>query len=264
MNTEQLAEAFRSYRAALEAKPPFDPAPYHWENAPEQMGLEGMAYNWVLDTHTTRLANEINQFAAGTRRLETWGEVLQGYEIQDRMALLVEFINPLAIMVLSFPAAIKGRFIFSSTHLCHLANRIELGWKDNLEPDHMIGLRSLKCRGGKWNASSSLIDLLTSINDDGFRKDTRQFRNRFHHRDAPRLEVGVEATMTRIESRPGRMMHAFGIAQPIQISDVIPSLQSQHKACLNTFKAFQCLVWEQLGVMAQTGKMEEDRTDEQE
>jgi hypothetical protein len=60
------------------------------------------------------------------------------------------------------------------------------------------------------------------------------------------------------------MMHAFGIAQPIQISDVIPSLQSQHKACLNTFKAFQCLVWEQLGVFTQTGKVEDDCTDEQE
>ena len=58
---------------------------------------------------------------------------------EEKIYLLLEFIEPLAIIALNLPYAIWNRFIFSLSHICHQANRIKFpNWKDNLPEDQFI------------------------------------------------------------------------------------------------------------------------------
>lgn len=246
MDQEFLIAAFRRYLDNLERRPGFEIAPYDWEDAPDSADFTWMPYFWRLGDFTSTLANEINQLGHCVRRIESWRDLLQDYQDSERVELLMEFIDPLTVMALNLPSAIRGRMVFMATHLCHQANRVFQGWKEDLEDDKEITFKVLKRRGVSWKHAQPLLDALGKIDHEEHRAATRNFRNRFHHRHPPRFELGIASTMTKLDRGSGRSGYAFGIAQPLRLEDLVSPLWEQHQACLNAFKAVQELVWEQI------------------
>lgn len=252
MDQERAIEAYKKFRNSIAGRPPFAPAPYGWENTTEEVDPTWMAYHWILRDHTNAVANEINQLGVCIQRLEAWDEVLRQASDEERHELVFEFINPVAFLALNLPAAIRERTIFAATHLCHHANRIHPDWVDNLEADHNIRMKSLEKWSRQWKPGGPLVARLQQLDGEEFRAATKNFRNRFHHRNPPRLEIGVTATLTRIDGPPGRTTLGLGVAAPLQLAELIGPLWGQHAACLAAFAEFQYLVLEHLDAMART------------
>lgn len=249
MERQQLVTAFTRFREVFEGLAPFSPAPYHWEGLAESMDMHWMAYHMKLKDYAINLANEINRLGRYLRHLEAWAQVLATYDEDERYELALEFVDPTAITVLNLPAVIKGRTIFFASHLCHQANRVNEDWQEDLEEDQKISLSTLSKRSTEWRAGALLIEKLGLIDDDDSRKAVRHFRNRFHHRDPPNIEIGFTAKVTKISAPPGRAMYAFGFEPPLLLAEIIAPLWLQHRLCLDAFRAFQRLVWEQLGAI---------------
>ena len=132
------------------------PIPYDWFNLPRQIGMEWWPYCEYLKDVSRQLANDINQFRRDIIKLESWKNVIKSYNDEEKFYLIIEFIEPLAIVALSLPYAIRSRFIFSLSHICHQANRVkDPNWRDDLSDDRSIKFNTMEIKCSCWNAYSN-------------------------------------------------------------------------------------------------------------
>ena len=169
------------------------------------------------------------------------------YSEEEKLYLLIEFIESLAIVALNLPDAIRARFIFSLSHICHQANRIRnSNWVDNLPRDRYINFKTMDKKCGYWKAYDNFKSQFSQIANDKFDSETLEFRDRFHHRVPVSIEIGLTAFVSRQKTEEGQVAYVFGGMQPVSLKKIVEILKDQYVKITSCLNAFQNLIHEQL------------------
>jgi hypothetical protein len=252
MKKETYIEAYINYRDRIETTEWFaDPLSYNQIIAPTNVSGECGLYRLMLMAHANQLPDDINDLLRTTVRLSVWSDIIEKYRAEDKLYLLVEFVNPIAFFALNLPYAIQSRFIFSITHLCHQANRFKLpDYKDDLPNDPEIKKKTMENRCSSWQGYSIFKESLNKICDDEYNEKTQEYRHKFHHRLPVEIEVGVTGLMNR-RKKGSSVSYGLGGVQPLVIRNIIPLLQNQFLAascCYSNYRNiinehFQTIGW---------------------
>ena len=227
---------------------------------PTQISGEWVVYCEMLENFSRQLVDDINQLRRYIIKLEAWSKVLFHYENEEeKIYLLLEFIEPLAIIALNLPYAIKNRFIFSLSHICHQANRIKFpNWRDDLPEDQFINLKTMDEKCKVWENYNNFKLHFLYIANDKFNKETSKFRHKFHHRIPVSVEFGLTGFIYREKYREkkqkkyrkkkqnSRVTYIIGETQPIPLNKLVNILKDQYIKIIECFKEYQNLVNEQL------------------
>lgn len=229
-------------------------APFRHIETAESVPMEWAPYHEMLREHTQELANELNRFSRHIEQLRCWAEILPEYQDSDRIALLMEFAEPLATCCVNYPYAIRSRFVFSIAHLCHQANQaVRADWKEDLLPaDQKINYKNMDFALEGWPSASRVRACIDALCDDNFEEITGGFRNKFHHRHPPRFEIGLTQMVSRIRQDDGTTSYGFGYVEPLQLANVVPTLRLQHFTARACFDSYTELIKEQLSAIYRT------------
>lgn len=211
----------------------------------------------MAEDFVKELLYEINGFCSILKDLCAWEKVLKDYPTGEmKCNMLAEIINPISLVALNMPYAIKGRFIYASVSLLHETAFLideKYEWKNFLKKNIYIeDLEKFKPLSEKqnWESFALFLDKLKQINTKEHQADTSNFRNRFHHLLPPNIELGLSSFVRRIE-KEGNPAYGIGPEPPLPISKLLISLQSEHEACIKTFQAFWLLLKDQLEIWKQ-------------
>ncbi|MFC1734101.1 hypothetical protein ACFL6I_27675, partial [candidate division KSB1 bacterium] len=145
------------------------------------------------------------------------------------------------------PYAIRSRFIFSVSHICHQANRVRLSkWKDDLPNDKSINFKTMEKKCSSWTNYPVFKAKLAKIADEKFNMGTLEFRHKFHHRIPVSIEIGLTGLISREKSENGKVSYGFGGTGPISIDKLVPLLKGQYLNVALCFEKYQLLVKEQI------------------
>ena len=248
MNDQWRREIFDRYlesRSDVEADGEL--MPFDWAPFPETIESSEWAYARYLDSHSRELSNEINQFRRYLKNLRSWACVMEGNDERQTLEIVTEFVYPIAALCLSYPYAIRSRFIFSAAHLCHQANRkVVEGWVDKFPANEEVDFGVLDTIGAKWRSFKPFKKRLERIANSAYRKETSDYRNKFNHRYLPNLEIGLTEDVTRYPNRNGRVSYRFGGGHPLRLEVILPALVQQHECCSLAYGCYQELVSEQV------------------
>jgi hypothetical protein len=240
---------YRQYRSALNTIPfKGKLMPYRWGALPRTLPFEWMAYAEMFKEFSQELANTINDLSRYTHQLAAWREVVSNLDVDAKLSVAVEFVDPLATLALNLPYVIRSRFIFASAHLSHQASRAKAPaeWKDDLALDHEIFFEQAQTAAAPWKSWSKLKTKLERISDRTYQAKTRDFRNTYNHRFSPRIVVGQTNMVTRrVDLAAKRVSYGFGGLEPLTLELVVELLEEQCERCYKAFEAFQKLVKEQ-------------------
>jgi hypothetical protein len=228
--------------------------PYDWGQLPASLHFDWMAYGEMFREYSIEIANSLNQLTDYVHRLRAWDLALAGSDDDQKMEALHEFIDPISTTALNLPYAIRARFIFAVTHLCHQANKALPGqqWEDDLPNDKDIGFKQAEKYGDRWSAYDPCRDAFEKISKDGFETATSNFRNSYHHRFSPRVLLGISGLLRRRrgDSAKGAVQYAWGGTKPLQLKQIVDVLTAQCDRCYAAFDAFRELVREHEAAIA--------------
>jgi hypothetical protein len=246
MNFSDEYSQFTEFRKDTTRSVPL--VPYNWSSAPQSHPLKYMPYFNMLDEHAREIANSINQFSTFLLDLRAWNSLLETKNTADeKLGLLVEFIEPIATLALNLPYVIRSRFIYSTAHLCHQANKaIVSGWKDDFPMDNEVYFETADLHGGTWRSYKKLKLALESIANGKFVEETQDFRNKYNHRYSPRIEIGLSDFVTRKKNATGRVTYSIGSTEPLRLVKVIGALEAQGGKIQKAFSAYQRLTEDQV------------------
>lgn len=230
--------------------------PYDWDVLPKSLDVRWLAYSQMLSEFSRELANVINDLTNYVSRLEAWSEVMRTLSNDEKLEACREFIDPLAIVAVGLPYAIKARFVFAIAHLCHQANRARQGrdWQDNLTWDGDIKMDAAETLGGDWPSFKRLKVRLDTVNGKAFKQATHDFRNAYNHRLSPRFVIGITQMVTRqVDPKTKSVYYGFGGIEPLDLAEVSALLTAQRDNCYRVFEAFQALVLEHVTVITAKG-----------
>jgi hypothetical protein len=246
--SEDLVHEFTKFLSIKKLLPCwFDYAPYEWVTKKNWQGLF-MAYSEMLDEHAREIANSINELSRYVSILEAWAIRFEQIEDEDKkFTLIVELIEPVAIISINLPYIIRSRFIYSVAHLSHQANRIaKENWIDDFPLDTEVWFDAANDYGSIWKKYGKLKLGLEKIASKSYAKKMHDFRNSYNHRYSPKIEFGVSNLVTRIVSNTGKVSYGFGETAPLTLSTIVEILKSQHSLAIDAFKNYQKLIGEQI------------------
>lgn len=223
-------------------------AEYHWYESLNKFPM-WMAYMFMLDEHSIGISNSINAFLRYIDNLEAWGVVIKEMDDDNKNEIIVEFIVPIATLAINKPYVIRSRFIYSAVHLCHQSNLTKgVKWSSDLPIEDKICFNDADKYCLKWERYNKLKQALEKISNEKFNNETMFFRNKYNHRYALGIELGMTEFVKRIP-QDGALRYSIGYTNPLKIEQLIPTLTKQHEYCLNALKAYQELVNEQISAI---------------
>ena len=247
MEDKFYTETYIKYRERIKEASFSKPVSYDWFALPTQNGAEWFIYCETLKDLSRQLANDINHLWRDITKLEAWSEIISHYDEKEKLYLLVEFIETLAIVALNLPYAIRSRFIFSLSHICHQANRIKNSdWKDDLSNDRSINFKTMDSKCVGWKTYNNFKLRFSQIADDKFEENTSEFRHRFHHRIPVSVELGLTGLISRQKNQNGQVGYSIGGTRPLSLKKLVPILKDQYTKIVKCFEEYQILVTDQL------------------
>lgn len=253
-----LTSKYVEYRKAFNETKAFAPfMPYGWFKPPQtirldtKFGLQQMAYRDLADAAARDLANGINHLIGLTMRLEAWGSVMEGLDVQQTNQLLHEFVQDLASTALLSPYTLKARFYFAIAHLSHQANCVSQGdaWKDDLAalPEDWGIKEDVAVKAAKpWRSWKKLNRTLNTVDMSDYKTATGDFRSKHTHRFTPRVELGLSQSIKRIWAKGGTApAYGIGGTPPLKLDVVVQELKTQCVRLSACYAEFEKLVAEQ-------------------
>lgn len=245
---QALSELYNDYVATFTASPRDGTfVTYDWGNLPSTLDVPWMAYSQMFDEFSREIANSINQLVNYTHRLKAWSVVMRPLNTEETLAVLSEFVEPLATVALNLPYVIKSRFVFASAHLGHQANRLLDGpdWKDDLPLDGEINFNIASARARRWRRFKRLKLRVEALAAQNYRDASSDFRNKYNHRISPRIVIGLTGMVTRAtHPTTGATYYGFGETPPMAIDTIVSILNEQCSLCGAAFEAFKAFVAE--------------------
>ncbi len=234
---------------------------YHMINmkypVPMQTVVIGWFFHLMASDFIRELLNEINQFCSILKNLNSWEKILKDYSEGMKFNILIEIINPVCMSALNTPYAIKNRFTYASVMLLRetaiLLDRNVKCIKFSEENITLKTLKDFEClfKKQEWKSVSSLLGELNRIHSKQYRKNTADFRHKYHHRLPPNIEIGISSLVSRTEDKDGSISYSIGGEFPLPISKLLTSLHSEYEACIKAFQTFWSLLEEQLEIWKQ-------------
>jgi hypothetical protein len=222
-------------------------APYQHIERRSTVQADWLMYHQMLEEHSRELSNELNKFGHQCRQLSAWAQVLRGYEAEDKMALMREFVESIATSCVSHPHTLKARFVFSVSHLAHQARLItDPHWSEKDFPvdKKIIEETMVKVAKPSEEYAQFKKDFDELISAD-YISATGQFRDKHHHRYPPRFEMGRTQLVTRIREDE-KIMYGFGGVEPLKLRELTPLLLEQHEKAMRCFYSYSALARRQL------------------
>lgn len=242
-----IKKAFSDY---LDIQPTIDSgefAPYNWLIFPDPLPINLMVYQMMANEQTLELSNSINELNRLIASLCAWAEVLSSLDDKDKNEIMIEFVDTKAITALNLPYVIRSRFIFSIAHLCHQANRFySADWQDDLPLDKEIFFQSADKYGVGWKKYRKAKVAIEGIFNQKHQCETKEYRNKYHHRYSPRIEVGITNLVSRNINDDGDVSYGLGGCQPLKLAEIIPLLREQQVAGIRAYKKYQMLLFEHM------------------
>ncbi len=222
-------------------------APYNHIKFPKSTPFPAAIFIDMAQEFLREVANELNRLDKYIGKLSAWSEVYQGHDEEEQIALLMEFIEPLATVAVSLPATLRSRYIFSLSHTSHQANmNVIEGWEENdLPNDKDITFKSMKKCSSEWPAFKLFKLYFAELDNEEWKNLTSGFRNKYHHRIPPRFELGHTQLVTRDVSKFGQATYGFGFCEPLSLNNLIDPLKIQHSLARDCFDAYSTLLQEQ-------------------
>lgn len=218
----------------------------------EMLGFEypdggvNIVYGWQEPDFTQELVNSHNHFVVWLNRLAAWDRIISDHDAEAASSLLFEFVELPLDYCLHYPYRYKQRLIYCATQLCYVAGfstgRLR---RDVVREDHKITIDALREVAPIWLAGEPLVAAIARLDDDEFRRATREYRRKAQHRFPPRIGVGDLAYVERTFPTEEGVSHTLGIEHPIQIGDVLPVLVNEAGRSAAAFRAYRALVDEQ-------------------
>ncbi|HEM49418.1 MAG TPA: hypothetical protein ENO27_04310 [Caldithrix sp.] len=161
--------------------------------------------------------------------------------------LIIEMIDPFATLSINLIYVIRSRFIFSAAHLCHQANMVKFktDWKDDLPNDDKILFEHADKVGSSWKDYKKLKLALEKTSNKKFSTSTKDFRNKYHHRYSPRIELGHTEFVKR-KVGTNNTSYDMGYTEPLTLTLLIPLLSEQYVLFLKAYECYKKLVLSQI------------------
>ena len=213
-------------------------------------GPSWMIFHMMADGHTNELLNGINHFCTRGRRLKVWSAIFNETEDEEeKFEVLIEMLEPVFRITMDYPYALRSSLIYvSSLLLRETARLLNFTFKDfedrEINYKTVEGFRALAEAKG-WTSYDVFLQKLGEINSKAFLEQTQNYRNRFHHRVEPNLEMGLLSSIVR-QKQKGKLSYEFGVENPVKLSKTLPLLASELEACVEAFKAFWMLLNDQI------------------
>ena len=207
-------------------------------------------YSELLSEHTRQIANDINCFRRNLIKLNVWDKIISEYAENEKFNLIVEFIEPLIILLHDLPYSTNNRFIFSLSHLCHQANRYTTNeWKDDLVKDSEIRYKTMKKYCSNWEYFEIFLSTLKTLSGKDYSIETNEYRNRLHHRIPIHSEIGLSNLITRNIDDKDKVSYSFGNINPISLNKTIDFMKNQHLSMCNCFLEYEKLLNSQIDII---------------
>jgi hypothetical protein len=240
--------AYTKFRHAYKKEQgPSNLAPYGHVEFPKSIPMHLAMFHGMADEFLRELANELNRLDSNVEKLETWSDVYEGYDQEERMCLMMEFIEPLATVAFGQPSTLRAKYIFSLSHTSHQANLHSVaGWSESKLPaDFAIGLKNMRKCSEDWEKYCAFAAVFDQLDNEEWRALTKGFRNKYQHRIPPRFEVGYTQYVTRNIGTNGDVSYGFGSCEPLSIKTYLPALRQQHVRARKCFDLYSELLREQ-------------------
>ena len=250
ISDDQLTGKFCEYLIAMDSEDSQNFADFHWYDTPNSVDGSWFIYYQMLGDFSVTLANGVNLFGYNCKKIKAWASVLDNCDQDLKDRILLEFVEPICSLALNLPYAIKQRYIFAVSHLCHQANRaIFQVWRDDLVADGSINFQTAKHMARKWNSAAEFFKEISGLFDKNHEAKTNEFRHSFNHRMPSQQIIGYSAFVRRVIKEKG-VQYDFGQYPPLNLFMVSHELNSQFINQLKVMEAFKALVFEQLKVIA--------------
>ncbi|MCW5211822.1 hypothetical protein VU04_02805 [Desulfobulbus sp. TB] len=168
-----------------------------------------------VEEELRELTNELNRWHDVLRRWYVWNKVIQPYNTDKVKAwrLRIEFLEPLVFYCLFQPASSRDRFTYVVTNAMHQVRlMIDGDHKDYLKgdpktPDKITNPEYLSRRKKEnrlsvllsfWPEGEEFMELLRTIDDKDYKKETSNYRNLHSHTIGPRLGIGHVRSVVRV------------------------------------------------------------------
>jgi len=223
-------------------------AEYDWYSLPNKLPFELSPYSHMLAEHSREISNSINELYRYITNLRAWDTIIHDLDDDFKYDLILEFISPFATLSINLIYAIRSRFIFSIAHLCHQANALKMRheWKDDLPSDDEIYFDVADNKGKLWKSYSKLKLSLEKSGNNQFKTDTKDFRNKYHHRYSPRIELGHAEFVTRRREDNKVSYGMGGSTGPLKISELVPILTKQYLLFIECYEHYKKLIYEHI------------------
>jgi hypothetical protein len=210
-----IVDAYRQFLDNLKAvKRCGPPATYYWYELPDEIPREWVPYGYMLDERCREVSNSINELGRYISGLEAWKSVLDKKNEDEKLEIVIEFVRPIAILALNHPYVIRSRFIYSTVHLCHQANKFKASnWIDDLPLDEEIYFDAADKYGAPWASYGRLKKALEKISNKEFQSRTQDFRNKYIHRYSLGIEIGVTEFVKRNVGSKGEGDSLLGLTR---------------------------------------------------
>ena len=238
-------EKYRQFFSNGEIEPKF--APYGNIRKGAVIPLELVNYYSLLAEHSCGVANEINNLYYRTAQLSAWEKVLKEYNGEEKLLLLLEFVEPIANLAIGLPYVIRSRFIYSLSHLSHQANLIlDSTWSESKLPsDGEINFKTMELTTSRCRDYTDFLIYFKKLNDSNFSFHTKNYRNNNQHRYPPRVEMGHSEFITRNQEDENKM-YTMTSKEPLRILDIQSHLLKQFDVAIECYKLYDKIVCNQL------------------
>ena len=246
MNDKQQIEAFEMFLKILakSAKLGANQILIH-DNYSLPDRLPDLVFGQMSRNFSTGLINAVNRFFFDIRQADSWVQVANSFQENDRASLLSLHAEPLLELSVSRPYSLRNQFIFAVTHLLHQSNQLKNPeWRDDLPTNDWFNeKKDLLPRSNGWTKFPDFRAKLDLLNDDSFRKNaTLDFRHRMQHRFGLHFDIGLQPHFMR-SNKNGTMTYTYVLIPPLELKMIIGKLVEQHERAINIFQAY----WNLLG-----------------
>lgn len=249
MSTSEPLAVYEKYLTTLRGLPSCGQTmPYDWSALPKDIDGKWLVYRLTLFEFSREIANTINTLSSYTKRIKAWSIVIDGLSQEDKLRVVAEFIDPVAIVAVGLPYVIRSRFVFAAAHLCHQANQAkpEVAWEDDLALDQEIYMDHAQAKGARWRKFGRLKLQMEKIGGRSFKQATHDFRHAYNHRFSPHFVVGFSQIVRRVVDPETKKATSYVIGgiEPINLNELSSILRKECDYCYLAFDAFQKLVAE--------------------
>lgn len=230
---------------------------------------------WMIYGDLNESINILNAWKGYLFDWAAWLNVLTEFEDMDAWIVQSAFIEPLSLVCMLQPSATRDRLGSIATQAIHQANiRTKNNYPDHLEQDgsRKNGFKEkylnrreteqqLKTIGKTWSSYNSFELSLKTIDSPSFRRVSRDFRNRYIHNIAPRLQWGEVRFVTRsagpwhntVKQSDGShyleediektaVSYSFGGESPVSFDALYKLCSEQHGFATVAFNEYQNLL----------------------